>query len=63
MKAQKELLDKIFSLLDTESGKYGKVSLMSGVAVKDIIALDKLEKKLNEKDFKKLEDTYEIFKE
>lgn len=52
---QKETLDKVIQeCLDDNFAKIGKVALMCGIKVKDLMALHKEQKPLSESDFAKL---------
>lgn len=63
MDNQKEILEKVLELIDSDFAKLGKASLMTGIECKKLIALRDQDKKLNETDFNKLKRTLKDFKE
>lgn len=62
MDNQKEILDKVLELIDSDFAKLGKASLMTGIDVKRLMALRDQDKKLSEEDFDKLKKTLTDFK-
>jgi len=59
---QKETLNKVLELIDSDFAKIGKAALMSGVEVKKLMALKKEGKPLSKIDQGKLEKTLIDFK-
>lgn len=59
---QKETLHKLINCFDSDFARFGKVSLATGIEVKKLMALEKNDKPLSEKDYEKLTSALKLFK-
>jgi hypothetical protein len=62
MDHQKQVLEKVSALIDSDFARLGKVALMAGINARKLIDLRDGRKALSESDFQKLKNVLEDFK-